>query len=118
MTIQAFALVAIADSMVHGGKPVGKRPERPRELGPIDLRRGNVAFKPGQDFTVEAAAVFLRALLENGVDFPGDVLERQVEHGILRGTIMEPPKINSARIAGQLPGRPASTARPIFPQHV
>jgi hypothetical protein len=108
------SFVAIVDSMVHGGKPVGKRPELPRELGPIDLGRGNVAFKPGKDFAVEAAAVFLRTLLEQDVDFLGDVFERQVEHGILRGTIMEPSKINSDRIAGQLPGGLAFTARPIM----
>ena len=67
--------------MIHAGQPAGECLELPRELRPIDRWRGNITFKPGQNLAVEAAAILCRALLEKGVDFLGNVLERQRERG-------------------------------------
>src|SRR5687767_884158 len=59
----------------------------------VDDGSGECAFQTDQDLAIEAAAVFLRALLEQGVQLIRDVLECQGDHELLRGTIMEPGKI-------------------------
>ena len=56
----------------------------------IDDRRSELGFEAREYLAVEAPPVLLGAFLEPGMKLFRNVLERQVEHRGLGGTIMEP----------------------------
>jgi hypothetical protein len=53
--------------MIHIGKLIRESPQLSPKLGPVDLRRRNIALEPREDFAVETATVLLGAFFELSV---------------------------------------------------